>query len=396
MLRVADRLFAGRTDLLALDVDTERLAEESPVIREPARSGESVSARVWAHRSRRGGQSTRAGAECGRSRSVYVDRRCVKRSGSQHSVLGRAVGHRTGSNLFPAGPGSLQHFPAGRGGCAWRLSPTIVAALAAGASGQRPVGTAGRRRRIESFSVYGLFPATYPLVYGPDSGQSTVRYDGRTRGRVAIIEHETTTVVIKPCQSGRETEIAAIAGELEVGPAQLPTISGFITEGFVHGTFLTDLSDDDVVPDRMREVGVALACALSSLHGAGVCYNDATICDPEGRSHIIVRPDGSIRLIDFGVALLLDDHPRSLTFGDAWNAARTDPMFRLFRQMTGGADDDALRRFVADYGRRLAGQTVEQIQSRDWRIAEEGVSIIASRFGPGAADALREGLGLAR
>ena len=250
--------------------------------------------------------------------------------------------------------------------------------------------------RIESFSVYGLFPATYPLVYGPDSGQSTVRYDGRTRGRVAIIEHETTTVVIKPCQSGRETEIAAIAGELEVGPAQLPTISGFITEGFVHGTFLTDLSDDDVVPDRMREVGVALACALSSLHGAGVCYNDATICDPEGRSHIIVRPDGSIRLIDFGVALLLDDHPRSLTFGDAWNAARTDPMFRLFRQMTGGGDDDALRRFVADYGRRLAGQTVEQIQSRDWRIAEEGVSIIASRFGPGAADALREGLGLAR
>lgn len=40
MLRVAARLFAGRTDLLALDVDTERLGEDSPVIREPARSGE--------------------------------------------------------------------------------------------------------------------------------------------------------------------------------------------------------------------------------------------------------------------------------------------------------------------------------------------------------------------
>ena len=40
MLRVAARLFAGRTDLLALDVDTERLPEDSPVIREPARSGE--------------------------------------------------------------------------------------------------------------------------------------------------------------------------------------------------------------------------------------------------------------------------------------------------------------------------------------------------------------------
>ena len=40
MLRVAARLFAGRMDLLALDVDTERLPETSPVVREPARSGE--------------------------------------------------------------------------------------------------------------------------------------------------------------------------------------------------------------------------------------------------------------------------------------------------------------------------------------------------------------------
>lgn len=40
MLRVAARLFAGRTDLLALDVDVDRLAEDSPLIREPARSGE--------------------------------------------------------------------------------------------------------------------------------------------------------------------------------------------------------------------------------------------------------------------------------------------------------------------------------------------------------------------
>ena len=40
MLRVAARLFSCRDDLLALDVDTERLPEDSPVIREPARSGE--------------------------------------------------------------------------------------------------------------------------------------------------------------------------------------------------------------------------------------------------------------------------------------------------------------------------------------------------------------------
>lgn len=40
MLRVAARLFAGRDDLLALDVDTDRLSDNAPVVREPARSGE--------------------------------------------------------------------------------------------------------------------------------------------------------------------------------------------------------------------------------------------------------------------------------------------------------------------------------------------------------------------
>jgi len=245
---------------------------------------------------------------------------------------------------------------------------------------------------IERFSVYGLFPAAYPLVYAPDSPAPAIRYDGRTRGRVAIITSEETAVVIKPCQSSREAEIAAIAGDLGVGPAQLPTIGRFISEEYVDGRFLTDLPAEDATQERMRSVGATLADAMSRLHAVGICYNDATISDSEGRSHIIVRNDGEIRLIDFGVALLLDNHPEGLTFEDAWNAARTDPMFRLFRQMTGEDDGESLRRFAVDYGRRLAGQTVEQIQSRDWRIAEEGASMITARYGPVAVDALREGL----
>lgn len=40
MLRVAERLFPGRTDLVALEIDTARLPPDTPVIREPARSGE--------------------------------------------------------------------------------------------------------------------------------------------------------------------------------------------------------------------------------------------------------------------------------------------------------------------------------------------------------------------
>ncbi len=246
--------------------------------------------------------------------------------------------------------------------------------------------------RIERFSVYGLFPAAYPLVYGPDPLRSDIRFDGRTRGRVAIITNDTTGVVIKPCQSGREGEIAAIAGRLGVGPTQLPTVEGFISEEFVDGRFLTNLAPEEATGDLMWSVGSQLGQALSRLHAAGVCYNDATISDPDGRSHIMAQPEGGIRLIDFGVAILLDRHPDGLTFEDAWNAARVDPMFRLFRQMTGGGDDAALGRFVADYGRRLATQSVEQIVMRDWRIAEEGASTMAARFGSEAAQALRVGM----
>ena len=38
MLRVANRLFSGQGDLIALEVDTDRLT--APLVREPSRSGE--------------------------------------------------------------------------------------------------------------------------------------------------------------------------------------------------------------------------------------------------------------------------------------------------------------------------------------------------------------------
>ena len=247
---------------------------------------------------------------------------------------------------------------------------------------------------IARFSVYGLFPETYRVVYG--GGDAAVRYDGRSRGRVAIItgqrDGSPVGIVIKPCQSPAEAEIAAIAGELGAGPRQFPSIFGFISEEFVEGRFLTDLKPAEATPDRMGSIGRALGAALRSLHVAGVCYNDATISDPDGRSHVILTSEGSIQLIDFGVALLLRDHPAGLTFHDAYNAARTDPMFRLFRQMAGGGDPQSLGDFIAEYGRRLARQTAEEIQERDWRIAEEGLSAIAARFGPVAVEAMRDGL----
>ena len=250
--------------------------------------------------------------------------------------------------------------------------------------------------RVEQFSVYGLFPASHDLVYGSASIDVAIRYDGRTRGRVAIItgqlQGEAVGMVIKPCQSPGESEIAHIASDLELGPRQLPSIEGFLTEEFVPGPFLTDLSPGEVSAERMHGIGYELGTALLRLHAAGICYNDATVSDPDGRSHTILVSGGGIRIIDFGVSLLLRDHPANLTFHDAYNAARTDPMFRLFRQMAPRGDSDALARFISDYGNRLVQQSVAEIQSRDWRITEEGSSVLESRYGSLAANALRAGI----
>ena len=51
------------------------------------------------------------------------------------------------------------------------------------------------------------------------------------------------------------------------------------------GTFLTDLAPESANPERMRRIGAALGNAIRSLHDAGICYNDATVADPNGRSH---------------------------------------------------------------------------------------------------------------
>jgi len=251
-------------------------------------------------------------------------------------------------------------------------------------------------QRVDRFSVYGLFPASHDLVYSSESVDVHIRYDGRTRGRVAIItgrlRGQAVDIVIKPCQSPGESEIAHIASDLGLGPRQLPSIEGFLTEEFVSGPFLTDLSPEEASAERMHGIGRELGAALSRLHAAGVCYNDATVSDPDGRSHTILASGGGIRIIDFGVALLLRDHPANLTFHDAYNAARTDPMFHLFRRLAPDVDSEALARFINDYGRRLAQQSVGKIQARDWRIAEEGLSVFESRYGSLAADALRAGI----
>ena len=310
-------------------------------------------------------------------------------------------------------------------------------------------------RLLQTYSIYGLFPGLYQRIYR-NRERPELTFDGRTRRRVAIFRFqepsENPGLVVKPLQSRREGEIAQLAGAAQVGPTQYPSLAGFITEEFVPGVLFTDLAtqriadcgngnadgnadtDTDTNTDAdaiMYRIGRNLGGMLARLHRQQIYYNDATLSDPAGRSHLIVPPNWAVnasgnappggnvgsdrsdrsdrsqsdagnaandnsgygcRLIDFGVSLRLDNHPR-LEPEEVYNFVRTLPEFRLFSGM--GLGGRELGRFLEQYRQRLAGVSKEAILNRDLRFVDEGLRLAARRLGDSIQAPFRAGFGAA-
>lgn len=239
----------------------------------------------------------------------------------------------------------------------------------------------------QALSQYAFFP----VVAGwRDEGRSIpdLRITGRTRGPAAILRSGGEAIVIKPFQNTREDEIARVAAGAAVGPAQFPSLPGYLTERFAEGVFFTDLPAERRDADTMRAVGLALGGMLRRLHNAGIYYNDATLADPEGRSHLIVGEDGGCTLIDFGVSILVSRHP-DYTREEVHNFVRTLPMYRIMAGMAEGRAE--MDEFLAQYARRMAEATPSDILARDLKFAQQGLSIAARRFGDGIIAPIRDG-----
>jgi tRNA A-37 threonylcarbamoyl transferase component Bud32 len=230
---------------------------------------------------------------------------------------------------------------------------------------------------VKALSRYAFFPEVFQRLR---SGQDLpkLEFSGRARGMVAILGFTDRSIVIKPLQNSREDEIARIAGEIGVGPVQLESLPGYLTEEFVPGTFFTELPADQLTDDFLAGVGSTLGDMMRRLHEAGIYYNDVTFSDPRGRSHLLVQPDGSCRLIDFGISLMLDRHP-NMDREEVHNFVRTLPMYRVFRGM---AEDEAhVDHFLDDYAAKLAAASKPEITSRDLSFAEQGLKVAAQRMG---------------
>ncbi len=240
---------------------------------------------------------------------------------------------------------------------------------------------------VAALSHYAFFPVV--MGWRADGrGIPGLRITGRTRGPAAILRSGTEAIVIKPFQNTREDEIAAIAAAVNAGPAQLASLPGYLTERFAEGVFFTDLPQERRDDSTMRAAGLALGGMLRRLHNAGVYYNDATLADPEGRSHLIVDSDGGGTLIDFGVSLLVSRHPH-YTREEVHNFVRTLPMYRL---VAGMAESRAeMDDFLTQYARRMAQSAPEDILARDLKFAQQGLSIAARNMGEEIIQPIRDG-----
>ena len=247
-----------------------------------------------------------------------------------------------------------------------------------------------------TYSLYSFFPGVYERIHSEGS-RPQIDFEGRTRGTVAILKFETeVSLVIKPLQGGREGEIAQFAGVAGVGPCQLPSLEGYLVEEFVSGAFFTDLPVEAMAESLLYGIGKRLGKMLAKLHARQIYYNDATLSDPEGRSHLIVQDDlgaesssgPACKLIDFGVSVLLDDYP-NLGLEDVYNLVRTTPEFRLLTRM--GMREGEMSRFLAQYRQTLASISREEILARDLRFFHEGLQQAAGLFGPWISPPLREG-----
>ncbi len=86
--------------------------------------------------------------------------------------------------------------------------------------------------------------------------------------------------------------------------------ANFIVSEFVEGRTLRDLvGGSDLTVGLVVDIAIQIAGALAAAHGAGIAHRDIK---PE---NIVVRPDGYVKVLDFGLAKLLK--PANLLIDDA-------------------------------------------------------------------------------
>ena len=92
--------------------------------------------------------------------------------------------------------------------------------------------------------------------------------------------------------------------------------SSFIVSEYIDGKSLNRIIGSGIEPGRALDIAIQAASALSAAHEAGITHRDVK---PE---NIMIRPDGYIKVLDFGLAKLTESEKSS---GDPSDSGSEDP-----------------------------------------------------------------------
>ncbi|MFH1448380.1 MAG: hypothetical protein ABIG39_05945 [Candidatus Micrarchaeota archaeon] len=229
--------------------------------------------------------------------------------------------------------------------------------------------------KAKSYSLFGFFPETFKLVY--EAVGTNISFEYGTRGPIVIISNAEKKLVVKPLQNSRENEIAEIASGLEVGPKQLESLEGFLTEQFVEGKLFTRMGKERTTPESMHVIGRRTGEILYKLHARDVYYNDTILADDMGRSHLIVPESSSVVLFDYGVSIRLDRHTE-LSDEDVFNFIWTLPGLNMRLSMNPSTEE--INDLISEYRVKVQGYSKEEICSRDVSFVEEGIGFASYRL----------------
>lgn len=227
-------------------------------------------------------------------------------------------------------------------------------------------------KQLEAFSYIALMPESIPLIYGSETSP-TLRLAQGNRGYIAILRHPEKNIVIKPLQSPREARIAGIADMLGVGPKQLPTREGFITEEYIDAPLFTQRRES---PKKLiYTTGRRFGEILNALHANDIYFNDNSLADDMGRSHLFVPSDRPALLFDYGVALDVSN-VRQWSDQEVFDYIRTEPGVNFALQM----NPDAAPQLVAEHAPIVRSMSKEKIFGRDEYFVYEGASCASYRI----------------
>ena len=196
------------------------------------------------------------------------------------------------------------------------------------------------------------------------------------RERALKVSFGSEAFVIKTLENDEESKIAQIASDLDVGPKQVESIKGFLTEEWVEGDLIKKIDPEKCTSEYMESLGKKVGINIKKLHEKNIVINDQLLRDDFGKCHTIMKDDGDIRFIDFGASVDLSNFP-DLKDEEILCLMRSDPFASM--SLHGISSDEQLAAAIKRYKDNLLSNFKNKedlMKSRDYQLLNEGIGFL--------------------